>query len=399
MQALLQQLGQVVAKRQWRILVILMAVLQLLACGADQNILGRTVPSEHKKDFENQLDMARTNYDRGKFDVALRHASNALALNPESEQASILYGFINLGLAGGDPFNLAQALIAAKGASGEGAAATMTALKTAIGLTMDELQSLGTLDRTVEDLPLILPSCAETVRSSVPRLNYLNEAVLATCPFVSESVRSKLDLRQVCTSTTRERQYADQAHFLWAFTHLTEAVIFNQVFTYATVSPPQTNLQLRVARVTGSNQAANNPDTYINAISSLNKTMQSILPSSGICSASARTTQFSATVYDLAAVDAGFAQLAKAPASVRATLTTALGSIRSGQDKVAASGDSTQALRGQLGGGIAEKVAASIDSQVASLPTPLSDEQKTKLCGSFGEIAAGSGKTSKVCSQ
>ncbi|MBM4251202.1 MAG: hypothetical protein FJ146_04475 [Deltaproteobacteria bacterium] len=399
MQALLQQLGQVVAKRQWRILVILMAVLRLLACGADQNILGRTVPSEHKKDFENQLDMARTNYDRGKFDVALRHASNALALNPESEQASILYGFINLGLAGGDPFNLAQALIAAKGASGEGAAATMTALKTAIGLTMDELQSLGTLDRTVEDLPLILPSCAETVRSSVPRLNYLNEAVLATCPFVSESVRSKLDLRQVCNSTTRERQYADQAHFLWAFTHLTEAVIFNQVFTYATVSPPQTNLQLRVARVTGSNQAANNPDTYINAISSLNKTMQSILPSSGICSASARTTQFSATVYDLAAVDAGFAQLAKAPASVRATLTTALGSIRSGQDKVAASGDSTQALRGQLGGGIAEKVAASIDSQVASLPTPLSDEQKTKLCGSFGEIAAGSGKTSKVCSQ
>jgi hypothetical protein len=275
----------------------------------------------------------------------------------------------------------------------------MTALKTAIGLTTDELQSLGTVDRAVEDLPLIVPSCAELVRSSAPRLQYLNEAILATCPFVDEGVRSKLDLRQVCTSTLRDRRFADQAHFLWAFAHLTEAVVFNQVFTYATVSPPQTNLQLRVARVTDGTKAASSPDAYINAIDSLNKTIQAILPSSGICSSTARTTQFSATVYDLAAVDAGFARLAKAPASVRSTLNTALGSIRSGQDKVAAAGDSTQALRGQLGGSIAEKVAASIDSQIASLPTPLSDEQKAKLCGSFGEIAAGSGKTSKVCGQ
>lgn len=372
--------------------------LILCSCGSDVNILGRTVPSEHKKDFENQLDLARTNYDRGKLDQALKHARNALDLNPESEPASVLYGFINLGLAGSDPFGLARSLIAAKGTSGEGAASTMSALKSAIGLTTDELQLLGEKDLAVVDLPLIIPGCAEVVRATVPRLQYLNEAILAICPFVDEGIRSKSDLRQVCTSTLRERHFADQAHFLWAFAHLTEAVVFNQVFTYATVDPPQTNLQLRVTRVTSASPAAGNPDAYINAIDSLNKTMQAILPSSGICSSAARTTQFSATVNDLGAVDAGFGRLAKAPASVRATLNSALGSIKSGQDKVAAAGGSTQALRGQLGGSVAEKVAASIDSQIGSLPTPLSDEQKSKLCGSFNGIAAGSGKTSKICS-
>ena len=169
------------------------------------------------------------------------------------------------------------------------------------------------------------------------------------------------------------------------------------MFTYSTVDPAQSNLQLRVARVSSS-QASNDPDAYISAIDSLNKTMQAILPTSGICSNEARTTQFTATVNDLAAVDAGFARLANAPATVRNTLSKALGSIRNGQDSVSSAGGSAQTLRGQIGGGAAEKLATSIDSQIGALPTPLTAEQKTKLCGSFSDIAAGSGKTAKVCS-
>jgi len=380
-------------------LALALALLMLCqyGCGARTNVLGLTAPAEHKKDFQNQIELAEAAYDRGELEKAKEYATSALTLDPTSEDAAIIYGFVSLALAGADPFRLSRALIAAKSVSAGGAAATLASLRGVIGLQQDELLKMGSIEKTVADLPLLIPACAEIVRDEVARLKYLNEAIILICPFVDKSVLNKTDLRQQCLSTSAPRRKVDQAHFLWAFAHLTEALAFNQVLTYGTVDPNQSNLQLRVARVTGQTQASTDPAGYISAIDGLSNTMQAILPSSGICSQDARTTQFSATLFDLTAVDSAFARLSQAPASVRATLNSALGSIRNAQQQGASATNSSDVLRGQFASNIAEKVASNIDSQVAKLPVPLTTDQKEKLCSSFDNIARGSGKTSAVC--
>ena len=366
-------------------------------CGARTNVLGLTVPLEHKKDFRNQIELAEAAYDRGDLAKAKDYATTALIIEPDSEEAAVIYGFISLALAGADPFGLARALIAAKNASTGGAATTLAALRGIVGLQQDELLKMGSIDKTVADLPLLIPACAEVVRDTVERLKNIDDAITLICPFVDKDVLNKTDLRQQCISTTGQRLKIAQAHFLWAFAHLTEAVAFNQVLTYGTVDPIQSNLQLRVARVTGQTQVSTDPAGYISAIDGLSNTMQAILPSSGICSQIARTTQFSATLFDLTAVDAAFARLSQAPASLRATLNSALGSIRIAQQQGHIAANSTDVLRGQFASNIADKVAASIDSQVAKLPVPLTADQKEKLCSSFENIARGSGKTTALC--
>ena len=376
---------------------LFLMVFVATGCGFKANLWGRSVPGSHKQEFSNQLDLAQSSYDQGDFGEALKYAGNALTIDPSSQEAALSYGFTSMALAGCELYSLARGLVGLKDKGDGGAVATLTALRSVIGLTQDELLSMGKEDRFVADLPIILPSCAETVRQSVIRLSYLDQAIQVICPFIDSSVLNRTDRRQQCKRSDLAAATTEQAYFLWSMVHLTEALMFNQVLTYATIDPTQPNLQLRVSRLSNDKEVLSNPGRFLEALDKLSVTMQAIFPNSGICANGTPTTQFSATLNDLMAVEAGFSQLLSMPKTVRAPIDNALKALQAGSQQSPVGNGSLNKLRGQFGTTIAKSLATTIDDQISHLPVPITDDQKQSICESFDSIAFGSGQTSQYC--
>ncbi len=388
-----------------RSILALAVALALEGCGASSNLLGLTVPAEHRRTFDAELDQAQAGYDRGDLDEALRHARRAHEIDPDAEDPSILLGFVSLSKARGDPFSIAIALSSAKAAPNDAESATsgpLGILKGVLGLKESELASMGTLDRSDPALPLVVPSCAEDARRDVERIAFLNEAIVAVCPFVPVSARVLDDQRQRCGPTDRPIRSTEKALFLWAFAHLTEALAFNAVLTYGTADPTgkKSNLELRVeginAKQTGDpTQLAD----FLAAVSTLEKTLGAVMPTSGACSPTAPTTQLVAALNDLLAVDLAFSALPNVPKKVTASIKAAVAKIKELQAKVATvpGASSSQALKADLNQKIAKNLGAKLDKIAAEQADQITPEQKTQVCAAYQSISGGISTPPALC--
>src|SRR4051812_30508876 len=83
--------------------LILALTLPLTACSAESNVLGLVTPTTDRESYEALLTSARAAYDRGDLAKALALSAKAYLLNQKSERAAVLFGFVNLALAGADP--------------------------------------------------------------------------------------------------------------------------------------------------------------------------------------------------------------------------------------------------------------------------------------------------------
>ena len=383
-----------------RLCLLVLCALGAAGCSASTNVLGLLTPSDHKQEFDNLLDLAQQSYDRGDYQTALGYATEAYADDQASERAALLYGFVNLALAGGDPMTLAKALIAQGGkapagttTSGGATSGALGSLKSLLGLPSADLTKMGTLDTSDPRLPVIIPGCAEAVRPNVPQLVAVANAINAVCPFVSPAARITADPRQSCYDHQGEIQQPAQAAFLWAFVNLVEALAFDSVLTYATVDPTgqTSNLQLRVQQLQA-DETTGGATTLVTEAQSLEQTVNAVLPPSGVCSPTAPTTMLQATVNDLLAVEAGFAQLPGVPASLVQSLSAALTTVEG-----AAAGAQAAVLRADFAKGLAGTLASAIDATGTSGQPPLTSDQKTALCASYASIAAGTSQASAVC--
>ena len=192
--------------------LVLVQCLGLCGCGAKSNVLGLTTPREHKETFEVLLDRARVSYDHKDLAAALKYSKKAYEIDPNSEDAAILYGFVNLSLAGGDPFSLAEGLTARQASEGGGTSDTLSALKTVIGLSDADLVLMSTRDESDPELPVLVPACAEDARRAVKKLHYINSAVNAVCRFIDDDVRVGTDYRQNCRSYSGPRRQRHRGH-------------------------------------------------------------------------------------------------------------------------------------------------------------------------------------------
>lgn len=386
-----------------------------IGCGAASNPFSFFISPTDKESFGYQFDQAQAAFDKGQLEQALAYAEIALRLNKESEKASLLYGFINLALAGADPFMLAKAMVGPSKAGsekliqslflegsvlvGEGvvidnalledqAPDSLSQLRDVIGLTDDELLAMATLDQEVPEFPLLIPKCVETVRGESERLKFLENAVLAACPFVDEGARVVEDYRQTCASTALPRRKSNEAHFLWAFGHLTEALAFNAILTYRGAKSPSepTNLEQRLGKVKALGQE--NLNVFISAVSNLQKVIDRILPVEGNCGPGTPTSQLRATVTDLMAVERAFGRLPHVPPKI-------LASLKKGLDNVTGAGASVSALRGNFTKKISEDLAAKID-EIAS-QKKLSTDEKEQLCAKAAAISAGNQAIPEAC--
>ncbi len=380
----------------------LLVVAALSGCSAETNILGKTTPPEHLETFENLLDLARAAYDRNDLPKALKYAKKAHDLNEDSEEASLLFGFVNLSLAGGDPFSLAKGLTAdakekdAAGGGEGGTAGTLTSLKTVLAIRDDELLLMAQKDESDPDLPILVPGCVEDARGVAERLQYLNDAILATCRFIDESAKITDDYRQKCESYAGPHDQPHKAHFLWAFAHLTEALAFNAILTYSTADPTgkQSNLELRAAKIQ-TIDAAQDLTVFVEAVQSLNKTLRAVLPAGGACSDAAPTTQLRATLNDLLAVDQAFALIPGMPKKITSSLQKAMSRVKGATS--ASGGDNRAAQAQALKGDFTKKMAKGIAEKIDGLET-VTPDQKVAVCAAYDAVAAGSEQTSTLCS-
>lgn len=393
-----------------RLATAALLALATSGCGASSNILGKTAPKEHVESFESLLDLAGAAYDANDLDKALKYAKLAYSYDPDSERAAVLYGFVNLSLAGGDPFALAQAMVANEAKKKEGADAAglaladgesgtsdqLSALKAVIGLSNEELALMGTRDDSDPALPVLIPRCVEDVRAAIEKMSFLNEAIRAVCPFIDPEARVEGDYRQVCDPTGKPRNQSHQAHFLWAFSHLTEALAFNVVLTYATVDPTgkKSNLELRVDKIKSADTSSpDNLSLFMGALKTIESTLDAILPEGGVCSPTAPTSQLRATLNDMLAVDAGFARIPGMPPKMKAGIAKAMAKIKAVEG--GGFGAKAKALRGDFTKKMSKGLAEKIDTLGAD--PSLTPEKKDALCGSLATIGGGSGVTSAAC--
>lgn len=373
-----------------------------VGCGADSNLFSFVTPDGHYDSFEALMAQARASYDRNELDDALKYSKKAYVMNSKSERASILYGLVNLSLAGGDPYGLAKAMIANNKKKTEetpaalmladgNSADTLTSLKTVLGITDDELKSMATVDEIDPDLPVLVPKCVEGSRKTAERLMQLNEAIMAVCPFTDEDVRIGSDYRQMCETIESGHKQTDQAHFLWAFAHLTEALAFNAVLTYGDADPDgkKSNLELRVDKLKSMDTSTPEGVTaLVAAVDTTTAMLESIMPISGKCSEEEPTHLIRATLNDMLAVDAAFGRMPGIPPKVSAGIEKAMARIKavtvSNGTPITAQ---TQAMKKDFSKKMATSLAEKIDGMGADPENPLPAEQKTALCDSFAAIA------------
>jgi hypothetical protein len=371
----------------------------LPSCGADQNLMGILTPKSHKESFSNLLSTGRAAYDRGDIVKADQLSKAAYDIDPSSVEASLLYGLVNLSLAGADPYSLVRTMNKSK-SDEDDESSTSSALKPvqdALAISQTEVNLLGELETSDPDLPVLLPGCMEDVRSAVPRLQYLDKAIKAICPFVQSIAKTPDDARQVCTEYLSSAEETGRIHFLWSFSHLAEAVMINSALTYTTTSDGggENNLTLRVKKAE-SQLSAGDITAILSTFSTLDKVFKRIFPINGVCSTNAPTTQSIAFLNDLLAVDGGFAVIATTPPNIRKAIQKAVAKLKESRGSGQSSRQKdTFAVKSEMAGGLSKSLGSGISSAISS--GAVQGPAKAALCDSFVQISAGTNAVADGC--
>jgi len=414
-------------------------VVSLGGCGNGANF--NKIWGSDDKALDSLMAQAKIFYDKGEFDKAEDFASQAFDINKQNEEAAVLLGYINLSKGGIDPFILAKKLVcmgannndaskctdaaastsltfdsfegflaeamADSGSTGSTASSDTSAssslggmssaLSTIISISDADKQALGIKDKVQDStsyfssLPVYAPTpVTEDLRASVATLNAMNKAIKYVCPFVESGVFVSSDPRDTaCTSSTQNRRLTYKSHFLWAFTHLTEAVVFQSVLLYSSAGVGGTsNLE---ARSSALNDFTGNVADFVGAVADLQSSVDAVFTTT-----SDGVTQLTATVNALTSVSNAFAKLPGMPSSISSQITKAIENLQAlGKQVNAASetlGQST-ALKAQMTEKVATSLKTTIDTQCQK--QTCSEEDITKLCDSYDSITKGA-DTSKV---
>ena len=378
-----------------------------IACGSATNFNGLITGTKEKQSVENLIAAAYAAYDGGRFLESRAYAAEALNIDPFSENASVAYGYASLALSGLDVFVLAKTMTKSTSSGNTSAAGSvdssnsttgvLSKLQTVLGLKDEDIAAMSTKDVADPELPVLIPVCAEVARELVDPLLYVNDAIAAVCPFVDSEVINASDSRHRCTRYKGIIRQKAKAHFLWAFSHLTEALAFNFVLTYSSTSGSngsgKTNLEKRVAKIQQSPVAT--PEELTNLITNLKSvetTVAAILPVGSVCSKTAPTSQLKAMVSDMLAVDAAFKRIAGIPENMTGAITKSMEKIsqlQSSTSTTEANSAQSAALKAQMTKNLSTTLNSKLE-EMSAAGTPISDSEKASVCSSYSSIAGSS---------
>ncbi len=391
-------------------------LLSLTDCGAQTNLFRYLTPQSHQESFDAQLSYARAYYDAGKYDLALVHGEKAVKLDPFSDEAAVTLGYAYLAKVGFMPFEIARTMATKKEAvvdpNADTAAAEAEAaaekeassdpeseaeskasssdalgqLKDILSIDADIWKELGELDTSDPTLPIIVPTCANVARRKVLILEYLDHAIAAICKFTKPAVRIRDDPRHRGCERS-DPASPGEVHFLWALSHLIEALVFHSVVTYSTTGTSKTNLESRVDAIQQFEpKSAEDITSFIDRVDSIGKTIDMILPVGDACGADGQT-QFGALVNDLITVSKSFKSIPGIPEEMTTSITTSVAKIekiRSQADGLSQQQAQANVLRGDFTKNITNVLADKMEKLDTS---SYSTDQVDSLCGSYANMS------------
>lgn len=426
--------------------------MSVSACGSSSNF--NQIFGKDEDAADAMLEVAKASYDRGDYDKAEDLATKLLDRNPDNEGAAIVLGYTYLSRGGIDPYRLARELIAldttdktsgtTTGTSTTGSAlqqggqtgatsdnskatdasSTLTQLGSLINLSEDDFALLS--DRTFAaadnggaepslfsgDNKLYVPAkVSDELRSKVEVLDYMNKAVKTVCRFVANEVKTDDTRHQdaACGQTTGPRNNSAKSHFLWAFSHLTESLVYQSVLLYSGAKNGTSNFQNASSTIdTTQFSGANALDEFVSKVSEIKNATDLVFDSAS------SDSMLRATLNDLNAVTLAFDQIAGLPEGIKNRIVNALKKINEVGDTLGGGAENNAgALKGQMTEKFAKTVGGKVDKVVdeqfsqASKTTgidiktqadldKLPTEQKqsitqniTKACTSYDTLAKG----------
>ena len=208
-------------------------------------------------------------------------------------------------------------------------------------------------------------SVSDALRTAVPSLGYMNAAIKAVCRFVDPSVKIPEDVRNAdtagCAETTFPRQEAAKANFLWAFSHLGEALIYQQVLLYtAPTNPTQTPSLTSVTAVLNQSQqvTADNFTTFVAEVTEAKNAINVVFDTGDT------NAMLQATLEDLTMVTDAFGALQGLPTSVTAQINNAFAQLQSLSKNLSGGSTvvkNTKALKTQFTQTLATSLGGQID--------------------------------------
>lgn len=382
-------------------------------CGPDTNILGITTPPAQTEQFYAQLEKAQVLYDQGRYDEAAVAAIAANEADPGSSQAAVLVGWSLMGKVGIVPFDFVRDMLmeqsgassgtaeggttsdasgsteqsqSGEGASGESSDGDFLGQFTdLIGLDDSALYELGEFDTMDPELPIIVPYCAGLPRINLELLENVNRAIAAVCPFIPHSARVGSDSRHDCLEPNASDNV--DVFWLWALSHLVEALAFYKVLNYSTQADGTSNLQARAAKlqsrdVTNPLQAL----TFVDELAAFASTVARMMPPSGVCSESYPQSQIDGMANDIKAVERAFLVIGTVPENVISSLSE--------MTKALSEAGGENGLRGFINKGISGPMKETIEV----IPKALLPEQKfTSLCDSYTVLSGSKKDGPKNC--
>jgi hypothetical protein len=392
-----------------KVLSLIALSLLLSRCSESTNVNQLFVSDGQKESFTYLMEEAQMSYDQGEFSDALGYATKAYKINPESESASVLLGYIYLSVAGIDTFQLASNLMASDDeksdsttliAEKKDASDALTKLAGIIGISDDELASLtvtevdgvsGTSDSDIfEGMDIVFPlSAVEAREGEVEALVNLAKSLNMVCSWVDDEVKVTVEndksvddprhVAESCTQSEHPRYLTSKAHYLWALSHLSEAIVFNTV-----ISTNMPNLLARAEAI--SSRTSIDPQTYVDSVIELADVTNTLLPTDPEISADSMLTGL---FNDLEAVTLGFAALPGIPEKMTKPVSDALEKLREQAGAIEAAGTTdldpnAGALRDQL----TKKFAAKLKTQIEEREEngDFTAEQKEQACEAYGKI-------------
>jgi tetratricopeptide (TPR) repeat protein len=285
--------------RSLKLLLAIGLTSMTTACGSF-NFNEMLAGKDEKESFDRLVQEAQYEYDKGRYDNALRLSDKALALNPNSEAPTILKSYVYLSKAGLDAINISRTLIVANekdktavpaasdpAKTGDTTADNFNTLKTVLNLSETDYTAMSSGVENIGSpaLPVYLPLSAGNARlGNSESLAYMNDAVETLCPLILENANPEddKDTRHDCAKNAFAGAQKGRANFGWALAHLGEAITFYSVILYDSTGTGIPNLQAAIPK--GELTAAN-ASSFITTVNGLNKALNAIFPTDPIESA------------------------------------------------------------------------------------------------------------------
>ncbi len=240
---------------------------------------------------------------------------------------------------------------------------------------------------------LMLPNEVNaTLRSNIQVLNYLDKALADICAFVDSDIITTEAQRETstkCTATSYSRKYATQAHFVWALSHLAEAVTLQRAILYVPDGSSKTAIDNANTKVT--TLGSSDLNTLINAMAEI------VAATDKVFDASNSKSMTQTTLTDLQMVSLGFAKIANMPANIQSSITSAFTEITN-VSKQASGGISAANNAKAFKTQVTTTLTKSLSSKIQSAATggKASTEQISKLCTSYSQLTADATSGSSV---